>query len=148
MTPEPSSENVATWSADGQWLYFLSDREGSWQIWRIPDGGGPAAQVTRGGGFYPVVSRDGRDLYYTKLSPRPTLWRVPVEGGDEIEVVSEPLNERQGVALSATGIYYSTSRKLVHSEEYTIHFLDFETGQVTELFQKEGARPRATRGFT
>jgi hypothetical protein len=26
----------------------------------------------------------------------------------------------------------------VRGEDYRIHFLDFETGQVTELFQKEG----------
>lgn len=34
------------WSADGAWLYFLSGRSGSVQIWRVPAGGAEAKQVT------------------------------------------------------------------------------------------------------
>ena len=42
-------EKTATqprWSADGNWLYFLSGRSGSVQVWRVPAGGGGARQVT------------------------------------------------------------------------------------------------------
>jgi dipeptidyl aminopeptidase/acylaminoacyl peptidase len=34
------------WSTDGQWLYFLSSRSGSAQVWRTPAVGGGAQQVT------------------------------------------------------------------------------------------------------
>ncbi|MEI9989120.1 MAG: S9 family peptidase [Rhizomicrobium sp.] len=34
------------WSADGKWLYFLSSRSGSVQVWRVPAGGAEARQVT------------------------------------------------------------------------------------------------------
>jgi acylaminoacyl-peptidase len=34
------------WSPDGAWLYFLSGRSGSVQIWRMPAGGAEAKQVT------------------------------------------------------------------------------------------------------
>jgi dipeptidyl aminopeptidase/acylaminoacyl peptidase len=34
------------WSADGRWLYFLSSRSGSAQVWRAPTGGSEARQMT------------------------------------------------------------------------------------------------------
>jgi len=34
------------WSDDGAWLYFLSSRSGSVQLWRAPAGGAEAKQVT------------------------------------------------------------------------------------------------------
>ena len=34
------------WSADGEWIYFLSSRSGSVQIWKLPMGVGEAGQVT------------------------------------------------------------------------------------------------------
>src|ERR1700685_2309538 len=52
------------WSADGQWLYFLSSRGGSTQVWRTPAKGGESAQVTKlplDGGLYRLAP-DGRSL--------------------------------------------------------------------------------------
>jgi dipeptidyl aminopeptidase/acylaminoacyl peptidase len=52
------------WSADGRWLYFLSSRSGSVQVWRAPAGDAEAKQVTN----LPVdiafyrISEDGRLL--------------------------------------------------------------------------------------
>ena len=34
------------WSADGRWLYFISSRSGSAQVWRAPAGGSEAKPVT------------------------------------------------------------------------------------------------------
>ncbi|HSA93477.1 MAG TPA: winged helix-turn-helix domain-containing protein, partial [Terriglobales bacterium] len=31
---------VPSWSRDGQWIYFASDRSGSWQVWKMPAAGG------------------------------------------------------------------------------------------------------------
>jgi hypothetical protein len=65
---------------------------------------------------------------------------VPVEGGDETEVVPGPLPDGQDWALSASGIDYATMavQTIYRSHEYTIQFLDFESGQVVELFRREG----------
>jgi dipeptidyl aminopeptidase/acylaminoacyl peptidase len=35
------------WSADGQWLYFISSRGGSAQVWRTPAKGGESRQMTK-----------------------------------------------------------------------------------------------------
>jgi Tol biopolymer transport system component len=46
--------------------YFDSDRTGEPQVWKIPEAGGDAIQVTRDGGLAPVESPDRRFIYYTK----------------------------------------------------------------------------------
>jgi len=60
-------EKAATqprWSADGSWLYFLSGRSGSVQVWRQQAGGADARQMTNlplDVSFYRIAP-DGRDL--------------------------------------------------------------------------------------
>jgi WD40 repeat protein len=51
LTHTSAEEAVPSWSRDGRWIYFASDRSGSWQVWRMLAEGGTAVQVTRGGGF-------------------------------------------------------------------------------------------------
>jgi dipeptidyl aminopeptidase/acylaminoacyl peptidase len=138
LTQGPPEEGSATWSHDGQWIYFPSDRSGEQQIWKIPAEGGAAVQVTRGGGFYAQESWDGRHLYYV-VSERSGIWRVPVEGGEEAEVVQRPVETYDWVP-SQSGIYYATNREVIpfRRSVYTISFLDFGSGQVTELFRREG----------
>lgn len=46
LTTDPSHEMVPTWSRDGGWIYFASNRTGSWQVWKMPAKGGRAVQVT------------------------------------------------------------------------------------------------------
>jgi dipeptidyl aminopeptidase/acylaminoacyl peptidase len=48
LTTESSSAWNPTWSADGEYLFFVSDRGDSSQVWKLPAGSfGEAAQVTR-----------------------------------------------------------------------------------------------------
>jgi Tol biopolymer transport system component len=142
LTHEPSGENVGTWSRDGRFIYFMSDRSGSQQIWKMPAAGGHAIQVTRRGGFYGEESWDGRFLYYTPSDSSSRLWRVPASGGDETEVVGGKAGWRdwQDWAVGRSGLYYATKRRQVRREEYTIDFLDLDSGKVTTLFRESGPR--------
>ena len=45
LTFEASLDQWPTWSADGRWIYFMSDRSGVREIWRVSAGGGRAEQV-------------------------------------------------------------------------------------------------------
>jgi dipeptidyl aminopeptidase/acylaminoacyl peptidase len=47
LTAKGSNASSPRWSADGKWLYFLSDRSGSSQVWRLGTGPGEARQVTK-----------------------------------------------------------------------------------------------------
>jgi len=69
MNNDPSDEGRPSFSMDGKWIYFRSNRSGKDEIWKMPRGGGAATQVThrrlRGPGnsgwqnpvFYPRASR-------------------------------------------------------------------------------------------
>ena len=75
------------WSLDRRWIYFASDRTGDYQIHKIPSAGGSPERITRNGGLDPIVSPDGRHLYYAKNPPEQGIWEVPFEGGHEVKIV-------------------------------------------------------------
>jgi Tol biopolymer transport system component/DNA-binding winged helix-turn-helix (wHTH) protein len=76
------------WSLDGKWIYFSSDRTGGYEIWRMPSsGGGTLERITWNGGLDPIISPDGRHLYYAKQVGVPGIWEVPLEGGPEVRIV-------------------------------------------------------------
>ena len=107
LTNEPSNEVVPSWSRDGRWIYFASDRTGSWEVWKMPSTGGSAVRVTRHGGFAAFESPDGRFLYYAKGHNIPGLWRIPINGGEEVELISSLQAGYWGYwAVVENGIYY------------------------------------------
>ncbi|HEY7923864.1 MAG TPA: protein kinase [Vicinamibacteria bacterium] len=94
------------WSRDGRWLYFIAGNDQSTQVYRMPASGGPAAPLTRHGGYWPQESPDGRRVFYGSGA---TLWSVPADGGDEQEVAGFPRLEatlRANWALVTGGIYF------------------------------------------
>jgi dipeptidyl aminopeptidase/acylaminoacyl peptidase len=64
LTSDPATDTNASWAPDGSTVFFLSNRGGSSQVWRLPLGGGEAQQVTAlpldVGSF--VLSPDGSKL--------------------------------------------------------------------------------------
>ena len=92
FTSEASDEVQPSWSRDGRWLYFGSDRTGRLEIWKKPVEGGEAIQITRNGGVLSYESDDGRFLYFAKAAARgwgQGVWRIPAEGGEETLVVPQ-----------------------------------------------------------
>ena len=47
LTTHQASDTSAVWNGDGKWLWFLSSRSGSSQVWKLPADGGEPEQVTR-----------------------------------------------------------------------------------------------------
>jgi Tol biopolymer transport system component/DNA-binding winged helix-turn-helix (wHTH) protein len=107
LTSEPSSEVVPSWSRDGRWIYFASDRSGRHEVWKMPSKGGSPVQVTHHGGFAAFESTDGRFLYYAKGLIVPGLWRIPTNGGEEVEIIPSLEAGHWGYwAVVENGIYY------------------------------------------
>src|SRR5215203_6209827 len=68
------------WGADGM-LYFASERDGTFNIWRIAPKGGAAQQVTRhkdDGVQFPAISPDGKRIIYENEFD---LWTLDVPNG-------------------------------------------------------------------
>ena len=132
LTSEPSTDVVPSWSRDGRWIYFASDRAGGWEVWKMPSTGGRAVQVTRHGGFAPIESLDGRFLYYTKVKFA-GLWRIPTNGGEEIELIDRLEGRYWGYwAVVEDGIYYLDRR-----EKPGIAFFNIATHHTTRVFDLE-----------
>jgi Tol biopolymer transport system component/DNA-binding winged helix-turn-helix (wHTH) protein len=134
----PGADNLSpSWSRDGRWLYFAS-KSGSepFQIWKLPVQGGAAIKITNNGGISPVESPDGRYLYYAKYE-KGGIWRMPLQGGEEAEVLDEVSGGGwPNWGITSKGIYFLRFDKSPHA---TIQFFDFATAKVTPIwtFDKE-----------
>ncbi|MGA2327219.1 MAG: protein kinase, partial [Bryobacteraceae bacterium] len=118
---------VPSWSRDGRWIYFASGRSGRLEVWKMPAAGGAATQVTRNGGGAAFESADGKYLYYDRKlwSDADSLYRMPVEGGQEVEVVPR-LENWTCFGVTAKGVYFMPDSR-------TIRFLDPGSGRVRTL---------------
>ena len=130
ITTDPTDEVVPHYSLDGHWIYFGSNRSGSWQIWKVPSDGGSAVQITREGGMSAVESADGQFLYYCGyFAQKKGIWRVPVSGGPETLTLNRDIFQFHW-DLRDGGIYFidSSANRLP-----TISFFDFATRGVRGL---------------
>ncbi len=59
LTDTASNNAAPEWSSDGRKIYFLSDRSGSMQVWRMNAAGGDATQITGSGGGEGVPDVEG-----------------------------------------------------------------------------------------
>jgi len=121
---------VPSFSRDGKWIYFASDRHDDWQVWKIHRRGGNAVQVTRKGGFAALESSDGY-LYYAKSGWKPEIRRIPVAGGEESLVSSQvrPLTWSSWT-VTQKGILFSSD---VQGKGPQLNLYDPTTGKLHEL---------------
>lgn len=139
ITQGDSDNAVPSWSMDGKWIYFASNRNGSWQVWRAAPNGGSPLQVTKSGGFAALPSLDGKYLYYSKGRDLPGLWRVPVNGGDEVELLSGlPPSAWGYVAVTSDGIYYPD---IPAGAKGGLFFYDFATRKSSPAFIGDKEQP-------
>ena len=69
--------------------------------------GDSATQITHKGGFAALPSLDGKYLYYAKGRDIAGLWRVPVDGGEEVKMFDGlPVGGWGYFAVTPDGIYY------------------------------------------
>ena len=146
LTTEPSEDIVPSWSSDGQWIYFCSNRGGSHQIWKMPAAGGQAVQVTKHGGFDNMESPDGRFLYYAKGRGESGIWRIPVAGGEEtLAIDHHQAGWTRQWAATPQGIWFVTAET---SEHPLIEFYSFATKKVNTAVTLEKPLPTGISGLT
>jgi hypothetical protein len=114
------------------WIYFDSDRSGQPQIWKMPAdpnrGGEKAVQVTRKGGGGGIESADGKYVYYVGEGDPSPLMKVPVQGGEETQVL--PSVFRGSFAVADEGIYFIPAPD---QKRFSMQFLSFASGKATRI---------------
>jgi Tol biopolymer transport system component/serine/threonine protein kinase len=136
LTTDSSAHVVPSWSRDGRWIYFTSNKSNGqdWQLWKMPAEGGQAVQVTQHGGMAAVESSDGKFIYYAKLSD-PGIWRMPVQGGEENLVLKQLVPAFWGNwTMVDKGIYFVD---LNAKRNPTIEFFNIATGRMTQVAAPE-----------
>lgn len=140
LTREPSEEICPAWSADGQSVYFRSNRGGRRYIWRMPLSGGSWQQVTSGGDEWVAVeSLDGKILYYTtERGTSLSLMAKPLRGGPEHRLIDFVSSVH--FAVAEKGIYYWGRGDL---QRLPLMFFEFASGTSAEVARVRMGEPTA-----
>jgi len=129
LTRDAAIDVAPSWSQDGQWIYFGSNRGGTWQIWKMAAAGGEALPVTAHGGFVGFEAPDGLALYYTRHDTV-GIWQQPLDGGAPHLVLDNLDAVHAGNwAVAEAGLYF-VNRK---HKPATIDFYDFATGAISSV---------------
>jgi regulation of enolase protein 1 (concanavalin A-like superfamily) len=79
----PSPSYFHGWAPDGQHLAFVGQRDGKFNLFRVPVGGGPEERLTSNSPYDdgPDYSPDGKWIYFnSNRSGSWHVWRMPAEG--------------------------------------------------------------------
>lgn len=95
-SPRLLTENVPSyfhsWSPDGNWLAFVGQRDGNFNLFRVRATGGPEERLTTASVYDdgPDYSPDGRWIYFnSNRSGSWDIWRMPAEGAGAGDVKAE-----------------------------------------------------------
>jgi Tol biopolymer transport system component len=136
VTSSAADEVVPSWSRDGRSLYFASNRSGSWQVYRTSTEGAETSQVSVHGGF---AAFEGEDAVYFTKRDEPGLWRVPLVGGAEAQVLDGPRCWGHW-ALATDGVYLLDARPGMGT---SLDFFDFASARRTTLRRMDQTAPCA-----
>ncbi len=129
-------ERDVTWSPDGRWIAFISDRTGREEVYLIPqDGSGPAVQLTSDGECYkyaPLWSPDSRKLLWSDRLFR--LRYVDIEKKQVVEVARSKFWEIRDYTWSpdSAWIAYSDQGENGMKKIYLHNLNSKETIEITD----------------
>ncbi len=122
VTDTLSLNHSPAWSADGRWLYFVSNRDGPNDIYGVPlksngEAEGAVERLSTGLGAHTIsVSNVGNRVAYSRYSARTTLWSIPVPANPPVATTAATritnANETiEAMSVSADGkwLYYDSN---------------------------------------
>lgn len=145
---DSADEGVASWSHDGRWLYFASNRGGSWQVWKRKVEGGEPVQITKKGGFAALEAKDGKSIYYAKFN-QAGVWQVGVDGGEEVKILDEPPGDYWGYfGVGPDGLYFVGDTGTNGKSKAGFKFYDPATRKITVMGDVEKWLYQGAPGFS
>jgi dipeptidyl aminopeptidase/acylaminoacyl peptidase len=134
LTDIAANANSAQWSADGRFIYFLSNRSGSTQVWRVASGG----RESRGAGAdAPGIDAPGADaLQVTTLPLDVGSFRISPKG-NRILVSVEVYLDCADLACTKQRLdaaAHSKATGVLHSQLFVRHWDTWSDGRRSQLF--------------
>jgi len=83
------------WSPDGGWLVYTGQRNGDFDVYKIPATGGEEIRLTSTPGLDdgPEYSPDGKYIYFNSVrSGRMQIWRMRPDGSDQTQITNDGFN--------------------------------------------------------
>jgi TolB protein len=83
------------WSPDGNDLVFCGERNGEFDVYKIPSGGGPEIRLTDTKGLDdgPEYTPDGKYIYFNSVrSGSMQIWRMKPDGSEQEQVTNDGFN--------------------------------------------------------
>ena len=83
------------WSPDGKWLVYTGQRDGEFDVYKIPAHGGTEIRLTSAPGLDDGAeySPDGKHIYFNSVrSGRMQLWRMRPDGSAQEQISSDGFN--------------------------------------------------------
>ncbi|RIJ47758.1 biopolymer transporter TolR [Maribellus luteus] len=77
------------WSPDGKWLTYCAERNGNYDVYKIPSEGGEEIRLTNAEGLDdgPEYSPDGKFIYFNSVrTGMMQIWRMKPDGTDQEQV--------------------------------------------------------------
>ena len=109
-----SIDTEPVFTADGKTIYFVSDRGGSPQIYRVPLSGGTPERVTFSGTYNisPTLSQDGRWLaYISRVNGSFKLHVMELASGSATAITDTIADERPSFSPNSRMLIYATQQQ-------------------------------------
>jgi TolB protein len=83
------------WSPDGKDIVFCGDRDGEFDVYKVPAAGGPEIRLTNTKGLDdgPEYTPDGKYIYFNSVrSGLMQIWRMKPDGSDQEQITKDDYN--------------------------------------------------------
>ena len=83
------------WSPDGRWLVYTGQRNGDYDVYKIPSTGGDEIRLTSATGLDdgPEYTPDGAYIYFNSVrSGRMQIWRMRPDGTEQQQITNDGFN--------------------------------------------------------
>lgn len=135
LTNDPLADFAARASADGAWIFFVSNRTGEYQAWRMKADGSDHKQITSEEGGPPLgISPDGKWLYYHSALQK-TLRRVSIRDRQEQVVLDKP-----SVHYAVSPDCSQAAFEEMQGEQRILTIVSTATGQIIRTFNVGGKK--------
>jgi Tol biopolymer transport system component len=127
------AERDAVVSPDGRYLVFVSNRGGTFHIWRSNADASHAARLTLGPATEsaPAITPDGKWVVYTSVGTGYSLWQAAMQGGKPFQIAD---HDARKATISPDGRLLVCEYYDDPSLKWTIAVLELATGKLVRTF--------------